>query len=45
VQAERRTKFIWFCRGAAYLSGACPRKVCKPSAEPNLFGFAEAPLV
>ena len=37
VQAEGRTKFIWFCRGAAYLSGACPRKVCKPSAKANLF--------
>ena len=41
VQAERRTKFIWFCRGAAYLSGGlssakCASRVQKQPAIGNL---------
>ena len=36
VQAECKSKrSLRFCRGAAYLSGARPRKVCKPSVEPK----------
>ena len=44
VQAERKSKrSLRFCRGAAYLSGACSRKACKPSAKANeVCGFAEA---
>ena len=47
VQAERKSKrSLRFCRGAAYLSGACSRKACKPSAKANeVCGFAEAPPV
>ena len=40
MQAERRTKFIWFCRGAAYLSGGLSSAKCASWAQNQIYlGF------
>ena len=40
VQAERRTKFIWFCRGAACLSGGLSSAKCASRVQNQIYlGF------